>query len=70
MWLWLSKSMGSHLGVGEFTTHFRTYLSGWIGMFTGGTIWILTHGHMAAMGVLFLGDLCETVGSKPLRDGF
>ena len=23
--------------VGEFTTHFRTYFSGWIGMFTGGT---------------------------------
>ena len=23
-------------GVGEFTTHFRTYFSGWIGMFTGG----------------------------------
>ena len=22
--------------VGEFTTHFRTYFSGWIGMFTGG----------------------------------
>ena len=25
-----------HFGVGEFTTHFRTYFSGWIGMFTGG----------------------------------
>ena len=24
-----------HFGVGEFTTHFRTYFSGWIGMFTG-----------------------------------
>ena len=23
--------------VGEFTTHFRTYFGGWIGMFTGGT---------------------------------
>ena len=23
-----SKPMGSHFGVGEFTTHFRTYLSG------------------------------------------
>ena len=22
--------MGSHFGVGEFTTHFRTYFSGWI----------------------------------------
>ena len=28
--------LGSHFGVGEFTTHFRTYFSGWIGMFTGG----------------------------------
>ena len=25
-----------HFGVGEFTTRFRTYLSGWIGMFTWG----------------------------------
>ena len=24
-----------HFGVGEFTTHDRTYFSGWIGMFTG-----------------------------------
>ena len=24
-----------HFGVGEFTTHFRTYFSGWSGMFTG-----------------------------------
>ena len=33
--------MGSHFGVGEFTTHFRTYSSGdWD---TGGTIWVLTH---------------------------
>ena len=31
-----SKPMGSHFGLGEFTTHFRTYFSGWIGMFTGG----------------------------------
>ena len=28
IWLWLSKPMGSHFGVGEFTTHFRTYFSG------------------------------------------
>ena len=26
-----SKPMGSHFGVGEFTTPFRTYFSGWIG---------------------------------------
>ena len=31
-WLWLSKPMGSHFGVGEFTTHCRTYVSGWIGL--------------------------------------
>ena len=36
------KPMGYHFGlVGEFTTQFRTYFSGWIGMFTGGTIWML-----------------------------
>ena len=29
--------------VGEVTTHFRTCFSGWIGMLTGGTIWILSH---------------------------
>ena len=35
------------LGVfGEFTTHLRSNFSGWIGMFTGGTIWPLTHGHV------------------------
>ena len=44
MWLWLSKPR-LHFGVGQFTTHFKTYFSGWIGMFTGGTIWLLTHGH-------------------------
>ena len=36
-------------GVGEFTTHFSTYFSWAVGMFTGGTIWILTHGHAAAV---------------------
>ena len=33
-------------GVGEFTTHFRLCFSGWIGMFTGNTIWLLTHGQV------------------------
>ena len=37
-WLWVPCW-------GRCTTHFRTYFSG-IGMFTGGTIGILTHGHM------------------------
>ena len=32
--------------LGRCTTHFRTYFSGWIGIFTRGTIWILTHGHL------------------------
>ena len=40
--------------VGEFTTHFRTFC-GWIGMFTGGTIWILTYGQMNVF-------LCSLVG--------
>ena len=33
-----NRSTGSHFGwkLGEFTTHFRTNFSGWIGMFTGG----------------------------------
>ena len=29
---------------GGCTTHFRTYFTGWIGMLTGGTIWLLAHG--------------------------
>ena len=46
--------LGSHFGVGEFTTHFRLYF-GWIGMFTWGTIWVLTRGHLNTfvLGVLF-----------------
>ena len=45
-WLWVSKPFWEPILVArEFTTQFRTYFSGWIGMFTGGTIWILTHGH-------------------------
>ena len=39
--------------VGEFT-HFRTYFSGWIGMFTGGNKNFLTHGQL---GKRFL-ELC------------
>ena len=44
--LWWSKPLNGipFWLVGALTAHFRTYLSGWIGMFTGGTIWILTHG--------------------------
>ena len=35
------------VGIGEFTTHSRTNFSVWIGMFIGGTIWVLTHSHVA-----------------------
>ena len=35
-WLWV-KTIGIPFWlVGEFTTHFRTYVSGWIWIFTGG----------------------------------
>ena len=44
IWLWV-KTNGIPFW-GRCTTHFRTYFSGWIGMFTGGTVWILTHGHI------------------------
>ena len=33
-----------HFGVGA--PPISVYFSGWIGMFTEGTIWILTHGHI------------------------
>ena len=54
-----SKPFWDPILVGEFTTHFRTYFSGWIGMFTGGTIWILTHGHLA-LEALALGEQHRT----------
>ena len=42
---------GRYVAVGQSEWyHFRVgelaYFSGWIGMFTRGTIWILTHGHV------------------------
>ena len=33
----VGQNQWHHFGVGEFTTHFRTDLSGWIGLFTGVT---------------------------------
>ena len=47
MWLRLSKPMGSHFGVGEFTTHFRTYFTGDWDVHWG--YGILTHGHIYAI---------------------
>ena len=35
-WLWVKTNGIPFWLVGEFTTHFRAYCSGWIGMFTGG----------------------------------
>ena len=32
----IGPRMPHHFWLGEFTTHFRNYFSGWIGMFTGG----------------------------------
>ena len=43
--------------VGEFTTYFRTYFSDWIGMFTGCTIWILTHAKPAPRIAWLSGEL-------------
>ena len=51
--MFVGQNQWSHVGVGEFTTHFRTYLSGWIGMFTGVTIWSLTHGQISLWFDLF-----------------
>ena len=45
MWLWLSKPMGSHFGVFGAPPILEPMLVG-IGMFTGGMIWLLTHGHV------------------------
>ena len=40
--------MGSHFEVGEFTTHFRTYFSGWIESdLHWGLSVLLTHGQMS-----------------------
>ena len=35
LYLAVGQNQRHHFGVGEFTSHFRTYFSGWIGMFTG-----------------------------------
>ena len=41
IWLWI-KTTGTIFRAGA--PPILVYFSGWIGMFTGGTIWILTHG--------------------------
>ena len=48
IWLWVKTVLGSHFGVGEFTTQILEpiVVVGLNRMFTGGTIWILTHGHI------------------------
>ena len=43
-WLWV-KTNGIPFW-DRCTTHFRTCILVGIGMFTGGTIWVLTHGHL------------------------
>ena len=47
IWLWLSKPFWDPiLGAGEFTTHFRTYLSGDWDVHWG--YWLLTGGHISS----------------------
>ena len=41
-------------------------MSSWIGMFTGGTIWLLTHGHMVPAKPRFLGPEDEDVSPGEL----
>ena len=50
IWLWFGQNrFGIPFWlVGKFT-HFGTYFSGWIGMFTENTIGILTHGNMGVL---------------------
>ena len=48
-WPWFKTNRIPFWGF-RCTTHFRTYFSGWIGMFTGATIWVLTHGQMTLHG--------------------
>ena len=49
---------------GRYTTHFRTYFSGWIGMFTGGTIWILT---TATLGLYYANPFLQPFGFPHFR---
>ena len=42
---------------GRCTTQFGAYFSGWIGMLTGGTIWILTHGQLPPFNCCPLGGM-------------
>ena len=47
IWLWVKAVLGSHFGVGEFTTHCRTSFSGWVesDVRWGLTGLGMTHGH-------------------------
>ena len=45
MWQWVNTNGIPFWLVGEFTTHFRTYFRGWIGILSGVT-GILTRGHV------------------------
>ena len=47
-WLWWSKPLKGIIliGIGEFTTHFRTYFSGDWDVHWGYGLLLVTHGHM------------------------
>ena len=64
IWLWVKTNGIPFWLVGEFTTHFRTYFSGWIGMFTGGTIWLLTHGHICRQSATEVGVMHRHGGRR------
>ena len=70
-WLWSSKPMGSHFGgFSEFTTHFRTYFSGWIGDVHWGLTDLDFEKPMARFLGYFIARTIQWTGAKlPLRHG-
>ena len=48
MRLWVKTVLGSHFGVGEFTTHFRTYFSTSLG---NKWLWVQTNGIPLVVGL-------------------
>ena len=58
--------LGSHFGVGEFATHFRTYFSDWIESDVHWGYGILTHGHFGVMRELL--KVAQRVHSSPFLE--
>ena len=49
--------MGSHFGVGEITTQFRTYFGGDWDAYWGYGILVLTHGHVFPPVILWMDEI-------------